>query len=560
MTEKVKRRSSKDGLTNEEEIETSAHSSVFGRRSVLKAAGVAGAGSLVASTAAVGTSGSESFDLLETTVAEVHAAFEAGELTSRELTERYIERIDAYDDELNSVITVNEGAISRAEELDEAFAESGSVGPLHGIPLMVKDIFNTADLPTSGGNVLFEDTVPHTNAFVVERLREAGAIVLAKVNTGEFASGSLSSLGGQTFNPYDTERSPSGSSAGTGASVAANLGTIGIGTETSGSILGPSTANSLVGIQPTTGLISRDGIIPLSSTLDTAGPMTRTVADAARLLDVMVGYDPADRVTAEGASNIPEEPYMSFLEPGGLEGVRVGVPRGLIPDDPEETGIDVGQPAQVVERFESGLETIEACGATVVDPVEIPEELQEIAGELALDLITYEYRREFNAYLESLGDAAPVNSMQEVLDSETIEGSILGLFEAALEVDLEELDENVDYLGALRDQQTLREGMFAVLADDNLDALVYPTDNRTPAVVGEDREIPDAISPTMRTFSPAANFPSITVPAGYTSDPALPVGLSFLSRPFAEPDLIGMAAAYERASDLRRPPEGFGAL
>lgn len=532
------------------------------RRSLMKIAGVAGTVGLIGSQSPVAATGdkSDEFDLIETSVTDIHAAFSTGALTARELTEQYIERIEAYDDELSSVITVNENAVDHAEELDKKFKKSGLIGPLHGIPIAIKDIINTDDLPTSGGNVLFEDTVPPEDAFIITKIREAGAIIIAKVNAGEFASGSLSSLGGQTRNPYDTDRDPSGSSTGTGASVAANLATIGVGTETSGSILGPSTANSLVGVQPTTGLISRDGIIPLSSTLDTAGPMTRNVADAARLLDVMVGYDPDDPATAEGSDEIPKKNYTSFLNLDGLEDARLGIPRELILDDPEETGIDVGQPLQVAELFESAVEDMDAAGATIVDPVEIPSELQEIAGRLTVPIITYEFKRELNAYLDSLGDEAPVDSMQEILDSDTIEGSILDLFESAVEVDVDTLDENVEYLRALRDQQTLREGMFAVMADHDLDALIYPTDNRTPELIGEDRDVPDDISPSMRTFSPMANFPSITVPAGYTSDPALPVGLSFLSRPFEEPLLLELGYAYEQTTMLRQPPEDFGVL
>lgn len=549
-------------LPNKQPVKSVTESGTVTRRSLMKIAGAVGSTGLVASQSPVAATDdkSDEFNLIETSITDIHAAFSTGDLTARELTEQYIERIKAYDDELNVVITLNDDAVDRAEKLDKKFEKSGPVGPLHGIPIAIKDIINTDDLPTTGGNVLFEDTVPPEDAFIISKIRDAGAIIIAKVNAGEFASGSLSSLGGQTRNPYDTDRDPSGSSTGTGAGVAADLATIGVGTETSGSILGPSTANSLVGLQPTTGLISRDGIMPLSSTLDTAGPMTRNVADAARLLDVMVGYDPDDPVTAEGSDEIPKKSYTSFLDLEGLEDVRLGIPRELILDDPEETGIDVGQPLQVAELFEAAVEDMEAAGATIVDPVEIPSELQEIAGELTIPLITYEFKREFNAYLDSLGDAAPVDSMEEILDSDTIEGSILDLFESAVEVDVDTLDENVEYLRALRDQQILREGMFAVMADHDLDALIYPTDNRTPELIGEDRDVPDDISPSMRTFSPMANFPSITIPAGYTSDPALPVGLSFLSRPFEEPLLLELGYAYEQTTMLREPPEDFGAL
>jgi len=541
--------------------ETYGHSNQVDRRSLMKAAGVAGIAGFLSTQSAVATSSNEDeFDVIETTATEVYARITNGDLTSEEIVTKYFDRIDAYDDELSSVITLNNNAVDRAKELDDELEKSGPIGPLHGVPILIKDIINTSDLPTTAGNVLFEDTIPPEDAFVTSAVREAGAVVLAKVNTGEFASGSLSSLGGQTRNPYDTDRNPSGSSTGTGAAVAANFGTIGIGTETSGSILGPATSNSLVGVQPTTGLVSRDGIVPLSSTLDTAGPMTRTVSDAARLFDVMVGYDPNDPVTAEGVEQTPDESYTSFLNVDGLENARLGIPRDFIVDEPEETGIEVGQPLQVVEIFEKAVEEMESAGATIVDPVEFPSELVELASGLGGDIITYEFKRELTNYIESLGDEAPVDSMEEILDSETIEGSIIGLFEAAVEVDMDTLDENVDYLRALQDQQKLKQGLYDVMADYEIDALIYPTNNRTPGVIGEGRDIPDSISPNARTFSPIPNFPSITVPAGYTSDPKLPVGISFNARPFEEPLLFELSYSYEQKTMLRQPPEGFEAL
>lgn len=531
----------------------------WSRRDMLSAIG---AGALASAAGCNGTGSSEAggFDLLETSVEAVHGAMEDGAVTSEELTNAYIARIEAYDDELSSVIHLNEAAPERARGLDARLEEEGRVGPLHGIPLLLKDIVNTDDMPTTAGNVLFEDVVPPEDAHITARLRDAGAIIIAKVNCGEFASGSLSSLGGQTRNPYDTDRDPSGSSTGTGAAIAANFGTIGVGTETWGSILGPSTDNSIVGIQPTTGLISRDGITPLSETLDSAGPMTRNVGDAARMLDVMAGYDPADPATTACVDEVPNGSYTDFLNEDGLADARIGVPRELIQDDPEETGIEVGQPLQVAELFEDVVGEMDAVGATVVDPVEIPEPTKELANEVGGPLITNEFKRDLNAYLDDLGEAAPVEDMQEIADSNTIEGSIEGLFESAVEVDTSELDRNAEYLRAVRDQEVLREGVLSVFADNDLDALVYPTNNRTPPLIDGEREIPDEISPSARTFSPIPNLPSITVPAGYTEDPALPVGVSFLGRQYAEPRLIELAYSYEQATMLREPPDGFGTL
>lgn len=539
------------------ELETDSLS--WSRRGVLSAIGT---GALVSAAGCndVGSSEAGGFDLLETSVTEIHTAMEAGVVTSEELTNAYIARIEAYDDELNSVIHLNEAAPERARELDARLEDGDRAGPLHGVPLVLKDIVNTADMPTTAGNVLFEDVVPPEDAHITARFREAGAVIIAKVNCGEFASGSLSSLGGQTRNPYDTDRDPSGSSTGTGAAIAANFATIGVGTETWGSILSPSTDNSIVGLQPTTGLISRDGITPLSETLDSAGPMTRNVADAARMLDVMAGYDPADPATTACVDEIPEGSYTDFLNDDGLADARIGVPRELIQDDPEETGIEVGQPLQVAELFTDAVEEMNAVGATIVDPVEIPEPTQELASEVGIPLIVNEFKRDLNAYIDELGEAAPVEDMQEIEDSDTIEGSIDGLFESAVEVDTSELDRNPEYLRAIRNQEVLREGVLSVFAEHELDALVYPTNNRTPELIDGEREIPDEISPSARTFSPIPNLPSITVPAGYTEDPALPVGVSFLGRQYAEPRLIELAYSYEQATTLREPPDGFGAL
>ena len=551
-----------NGRTTQDSVnsECQSDSSGWSRRDTLSAIGTGALVSVAGCNDIGGGAAGDGFNLLETSVTEIHDAMEDGAVTSEELTNAYIARIEAYDDELNSVIHLNEAAPERARELDSRLEDGDRAGPLHGIPLVLKDIVNTDDMPTTAGNVLFEDVIPPEDAHITAQFRDAGVVIIAKVNCGEFASGSLSSLGGQTRNPYDTDRDPSGSSTGTGAAIAANFATIGVGTETWGSILSPSTDNSIVGLQPTTGLISRDGITPLSETLDSAGPMTRNVADAARMLDVMAGYDPADPATAACVDETPTESYTEFLAEDGLADARIGVPRELIQDDPETTGIEVGQPLQVAELFADAVDEMDAVGATIIDPVEIPEPTQELASEVGIPLITNEFKRDLNAYIDELGEAAPVENMQEIADSDTIEGSIEGLFESAVEVDTSELDQNAEYLRAIRNQEVLREGVLSVFAEHELDALVYPTNNRTPELIDGDREIQDEISPSARTFSPIPNLPSITVPAGYTEDPALPVGVSFLGRQYAEPRLIELAYSYEQATTLREPPDGFGAL
>ena len=271
----------------------------------------------------------DGFCLEEATINHVHEAMRAGKLTCRQLVEDYLERIVAYDKQgpaLNAVILVNPRARETADELDAHFRESGFVGPLHGIPVLLKDNVDTADMPTTGGSLSLAGVVPDDDAFIVQKLRKAGALILAKVNLHEFAvwGETASSLGGQTLNPYDLTRTPGGSSGGTGAGIAANLGMVGIGTDTVNSIRSPASACSLVGFRPTLGLVSRDGIIPYSLTQDTAGPITRTVADAVKVLDAIAGYDAAEQSTALAAGHIPER-YADFLGAGGLHGVRLGI-------------------------------------------------------------------------------------------------------------------------------------------------------------------------------------------------------------------------------------------
>jgi Asp-tRNA(Asn)/Glu-tRNA(Gln) amidotransferase A subunit family amidase len=280
--------------------------------------------------------------------------------------------------------------------------------------------------------------------------------------------------------------------------------------------------------------------------------MTKTVTDTAVMLDGMAGFDSSDPATAESLGNIPKEGYTSQLDTDDLEGARLGVIREYIEDDPEETGVEAGQPLVVAELIESAIDDLEAAGATIIDSVTIPD-LNELVGE---GYITgFEFERDLNEYLDELGGAAPVDTQQEILESETIEGGIIERFRASRDIDVETLDENVEYLSGLRARQTLRENLFFTMAENELDAFIYPTASRTPAEIGADR--PSGINTTL---SPVAAFPSITVPAGYTSETELPVGLEFLGRPFEEPLLLGLAYSYEQATMLRHPPEGFGSL
>lgn len=529
----------------------------YHRRPVLKTLGAVSAAGMFSGVASGADESSvqtdESFDILETTVAEIQAAIATDRTTAREVTEQYLNRIRAYDDQLNAIITVNTDAVERAKKIDEEFKESGFIGPLHGIPILLKDNMDTCDLPTTGGNVLFEDTIPPDDAFLTRQLREAGGIILAKANLGEFAYGSLSSLGGQAHNPYDLDRSPGGSSAGSGVGTAANLGAISVGSDTGGSVRFPAGHNALVGIRPTTGLLSRDGIIPLSSTLDTAGPMTRTVADNAAMLDVMAGYDPADPKTAESTNNIPEEGYTSYLDSAGLDGARIGVFRQLIEDDADEVGVEAGEPKGVATVVESALSSMKDVGATIVDIEGLPD-LLELASNG--DVISYEIKREMNEYLDSLGEEVPVDSFTEIVESGTVEGVIAeNTFPEAVEIDPNELDENIDYLNALLIRRDLREVLFTELAEHDLDAFVYPPTSRVAGLI--DSNMPSGAN---TWIAPIAAFPSITVPAGFTEESGLPVGLEFMVQPFEEPLLIELAYSFEQATMHRRPPDRFGPL
>lgn len=497
------------------------------------------------------TNGTAAFDVIEATITDIHSAIIKEQITIQELVQRYLDRINAYNDELNAIITVNPNAMARAKDLDDQWRESGPISPIHGVPIVLKDNVNTADMPTTSGSVLFEDTIPPEDAFIAKQLRKAGGIVLAKANLGEISSGSLSSLGGQTRNPYNRSRDTGGSSSGTGAGISANLGVLGIGTDTGGSVQHPAGFCSLVGLRPTTGLLSRDGIAPISATQDTAGPMTRTVTDAAVMLDVMVDYDPADVWTAWTRNNTPTD-YVSCLKRNGLNGARLGVPRQLFGPKTDE-GDNPEQEARVVtDIINSALDDMAAAGAEIINIADIPDIEEKISDASVGD---FEFRREFNAYLEQLGSTAPVDSPEEIHESGTVEGTVR--FEDRLEADPETLDENMAYLQGLQNKQELRELLLKTLEDRELDALVYPMASRIPSLIDEERHYRTASNAKMAAYS---GFPVITVPAGYDETWGTPVGIEFLAGPFEEARLFELAYAYEQVTRMRIPPEEYGQL
>ncbi|WP_240729924.1 amidase [Halalkalirubrum salinum] len=500
------------------------------------------------------TTDTHTFDVTEATVSDVHEAMEAGELTAVALVKRYLARIDAFDDELNAILTVNDRARERAQRLDEQFNREGFVGPLHGIPMLIKDNQNTSDMPTTAGSKALAESVPPTDAFVVAQLREAGGIILAKTNLQELSFGvdTISSLGGETRNAYALDRRPSGSSGGTAAAIAANLGVLGTGSDTCSSVRSPPAFNNLVGVRPTRGLVSRSGIIPLSETQDTAGPITRTVEDAARMLDVLCGYDSEDPVSARGIGRVPEGGYVSHLDEDGLEGARIGVVRQFFGLQ-DEASASQKEAETVTATIESALDELQAAGATIVDPVAVAE-----TGYLqSARVLQYEFKRDFDAYLTELGEDAPFKSLESIVESGLITPSVAARIADSdiLATDVEGLDHDLGYLRRLDRRRQLRIDTERRMVEADLDALLYPPSTVPPVRIPKHQPFGELNC----ELSAHTGLPSIVVQAGCTEE-GLPVGFELLGREFGEPRLFELAYAYEQAAGHRRPPRAFGTI
>jgi Asp-tRNA(Asn)/Glu-tRNA(Gln) amidotransferase A subunit family amidase len=491
------------------------------------------------------------FDPVEATISEIHEAYETGETTAEAVTDAYLKRIEAHDDALNAILTVSQDARERAQDLDTAFDRGGFVGPLHGIPTLLKDNQDTHDMPTTAGSTALADSRPSRDAFVVTRLRDAGAVVLAKANLQELSFGvdTVSSLGGATRNAYALDRRPAGSSGGTAAGIAANLGVVGTGTDTCSSVRSPPAFNDVVGVRPTMGLVSRTGIVPLSDTQDTAGPIARTVEDAARTLAVMAGYDPTDPITAHGDRQIPDGGYTAHLDVNGLEGARIGVARQFFGLRNDESASERAAEC-VTAVIEDAIDEFEAAGATIIDPVDVVDQTYLESARV----LEYEFARDFDAYLTTLGDAAPHNSLAEVVATGEIHPSVQARLEgtAILDTDADALDENTGYLRSLRRRDAIRDATLAQMAADDLDAILYPP-SRVPPVTIPDNQPFEEMNCELAAHT---GLPAIVVPAGFT--PAgLPVGVELLGRAFDEQRLFELAYAFEQATDHRRPPERF---
>ena len=489
------------------------------------------------------------FEVAEASIADVQQALKRGDCNCEQIVRAYQARIAAYDrpTRLNALIVTNPAALATARQLDAEYRRTGKMRPLHCIPLIVKDNYNTAGLQTTAGSLALKGFAPATDATVVRALKAAGAIVLAKSNMAEWAFSpmvTISSIAGETRNPYNLAHVPAGSSGGTAAAVAASFGTAGLGTDTGNSIRGPSSHNALVGFRPTLGLLSRAGIAPLYLRNDTGGPMARTVADATRLLEAMAtGPDPADPLTSYGAGKVPPGGYQQFLDKDGLRGARIGVLRTLSARNPDP---------QVKAVFEQAVADLRKAGAVVVD-VEIPDFAQVSKGQWASV-----FKHDVNQYLAALGPNAPVKNIGEVLAS--------GKYSAYIKANLQdELAHGVrpepGAAGrgeAYTDPRRIafRKAVTAVMDRYQVGALVYPTWNNPPAKIGDFKGYRGDNS---QLIAPHTGQPAFTVPMGFTYG-NLPAGLQFLSRSFDEPTLIKYAYAYEQATHRRRAPARFPAL
>jgi amidase len=498
------------------------------------------------------------FELQEVTVAQLQQSMESGQRTARSIAELYLRRIDALDQrgpELRSIIETNPEALEIADRLDAERKAKGARGPLHGIPVAIKDNIDTHDrMTTTAGSLALEGSIPPQDAFIAQKLREAGAILVAKANMSEWAywrglhaTSGWSARGGQCRNPYALDRNPCGSSSGSGVAAAANLAALTVGTETGGSIMCPSSINGIVGVKPTVGLWSRSGIIPISHSQDSAGPMTRSVRDAAIVLGAACGVDARDAATSASAGKFHAD-YTTFLDPAGLKGARLGVARNFPFGD-----------ARVLTLFDRAIDDMKAAGAVIVDPASLPH--MDVFQDLPTLVLNYEFKANINRYFESLGPSAPVKNLAELIAfNEQHRDREMPFFgherlvssEKTASLDAAEYRKAVETIQRL----TRAEGIDAVMNQHRLDAIVAPTTGPawlTDHIVGDRFDGGSSAGPAA-----IAGYPDITVPMGFVS--GLPVGISFFGRAWSEPTLLRTAYAYEQATKRREPPRFVATL
>jgi amidase len=491
------------------------------------------------------------FEIVETGIDQVHAAYKSGKLTARQLVQAYLDRIRAYDQQgpkINAIIALNPKALEDADRLDAQYRTSGLAGPLHGIPVLVKDEIDTAGMPTTLGSVVFKDYQPPLDAFVVARLKKAGAIILGKTTLSEFAAGdTYGSLFGATRNPYDLERTVGGSSGGSGAATAANFSTVALGEETFASIRRPGAWNDIVSMRPTSGLVSRTGMYDgYPSEPASMGPMARTVRDLAELLDMMVGYDPEDPLTALGVGNAPES-YTKSLDRNGLKGARIGILRESIGAASEPGSADF---QKVDAVFVNNMAELKAAGAILTDPIVIPN-LKELLSRRAADSPTSE--EALRVWL-ARNPNSPFKTRADIRRSPDVDR----IFPPARAEQWKRPPNPPDlarwgaYLAA---RQQLLVNLTKVMADNHLDAIVHKSVEHQPTLIKDGMNPPYLSNkgvPTLNTF--LVYVPSITVPSGFTAD-NLPVGITFLGRPYSDAVMIKLAYSYEQSTHHRKPPK-----
>jgi Asp-tRNA(Asn)/Glu-tRNA(Gln) amidotransferase A subunit family amidase len=490
----------------------------------------------------------ESSDILELTISEIHKNYKEGSLSSENLTQSYIERIEALDQStgLNAIVVINPQALSIARSLDNELRKTGQLRPLHGIPVIIKDNYNTQGLQTTGGSIALKGFNPETNAYQVQKLIDAGAIVLAKSNMAEWAFSpkhTVSSLAGETLNPYNLAFVPAGSSGGTGAAVAANFGAAGLGTDTGNSIRGPSSHNSLVGFRSTLGLTSREGIVPLYLRNDVGGPMCRTVEDATRILEVISGYDPNDPVTKHSEGKVPDN-YTQYLVKDGLKGARIGVLRNLTKD--------IGP--EINRLFEKAIKDLDSLGAEIIDPVEVQN-----FDSLRSNQWCAEFRQDIESYFAAYVKWDSLKTLEDIIAkggyAEDVADGLEYFRVAQGRAQNPEIPCDDPYTDPLR--IAFREAIESEMDRLNLDALIYPSWNYPPAKI--ERYDEDYKGDNSQVIAPHTGQPAFTLPMGF-SPGNLPAGLQFLGRMFDEPTLIRLTYSYEQGTSHRKPPVGFGDL
>lgn len=492
---------------------------------------------------ATGCNSSEQLDqkaLTELIITDIHNGYSEGHFNSRDLVAAYLARIEQYNAEINALTVINPDALHRAGELDREFRKTGVLRPLHGIPIIVKDNINTKGLPTTAGSLALSDYIPDEDAFIIKKLLDAGAIIIAKSNMAEWAFSPMhteSSTAGMTRNPYNTEYVPAGSSGGTAAAIAANLAVIGLGTDTGNSIRGPSSHCSLVGFRTTLGLISRSAIVPLYLRNDVVGPMCRTVEDATRVLEVMAGYDVDDQLTRYSEGKIPDN-YTQFLKSDGLKGARIGVLRALSEDSPD---------AEIKNLFEQALRDMESMGAELVDPVEIPD-----FSTLRENQWCAVFREDVEAFLSEYVKRDTMKTIDDIIRVGASTEYINDRLQMFARSNTPQGDDTA-CPDAYTDPRRIafRKAIEIVMDSLELDAIVYPSWNNRPARIEYyDSEYRGDNS---QVIAPHTGQPAFTVPMGFTQG-NLPAGIQFLGRMYDEPTLIRLTYSYEQGTKHRKPP------